>query len=300
MLKRTITGAVIFVLTLAFILLKQVHALFFDAFVLIFCYGAIFEMLSVHKLTNKKSDRIAIYFVPALVCLIFNLEKSLAKSFAWILLVCAVYLIYLLTSEIIEFAIKRKNNTTEKNATILNQTLFEKTKNSMMLLCYPVLVLLLLMALNHLSYTAGYVGIILAFAVSMMTDTMAYFVGVLWGKRKFIPEVSPKKTVAGMIGGFVGGFLASTIVFLIFYFTDFLRIADLASAGLLIALFLLVGIVGSFITQLGDLIASAYKRRANIKDFSNVFPGHGGFMDRVDGLMFNSAFIYILFILFLV
>ena len=67
------------------------------------------------------------------------------------------------------------------------------------------------------------------------------------------------------------------------------------SAVILIAVllpFLIIGVVGSFITQLGDLIASAYKRKHGIKDFSNVFPGHGGFMDRVDGLMFNSVLIY--------
>jgi phosphatidate cytidylyltransferase len=56
---------------------------------------------------------------------------------------------------------------------------------------------------------------------------------------------------------------------------------------------LIIGFVGAYITQLGDLVASALKRKVGIKDFSNVFPGHGGFMDRVDGLMFVSVFVYV-------
>ena len=60
-----------------------------------------------------------------------------------------------------------------------------------------------------------------------------------------------------------------------------------------ITAFAIIGFVGSYANQLGDLIASAYKRKAGIKDFSNIFPGHGGFMDRVDGMMFVSVVIYI-------
>lgn len=300
MLKRTITGAIIFVLTVAFLFLKQVHALFFDAFVLIFSYGALYEMLSIKKLSNKKCDNALIWLVPALICLIVNLEKNILMSLVWVLLMVAVYFMILLTGEIIIFADQRKKGTTEKNVSVLNQTLFEKTKNSMMVLVYPVLMLSFMMGINHLPYTAGYIGIILVFAVSMLTDTMAYFVGVLWGKHKFIPEVSPKKTVEGMIGGLAGGVLAAVLVFVLFYFTDFLALSTLANLGTLITLFAIVGVCGSFITQLGDLVESAFKRRVNIKDSSNIFPGHGGFLDRVDGLMFNSALIYILFVIFLV
>ena len=65
-------------------------------------------------------------------------------------------------------------------------------------------------------------------------------------------------------------------------------------------MFIIIGVLGSLINQLGDLIASAYKRKNNIKDFSNIFPGHGGFMDRVDGLMFTGSLVFVVFILFLV
>ena len=57
---------------------------------------------------------------------------------------------------------------------------------------------------------------------------------------------------------------------------------------------------GTFLTQFGDLVASAYKRKAGIKDFGSIFPGHGGVMDRVDGSMFNALLVFVVFVLFLV
>ena len=68
----------------------------------------------------------------------------------------------------------------------------------------------------------------------------------------------------------------------------------------LIATFVLLGVFGTFLTQFGDLVASAFKRKVGIKDFGNIFPGHGGFMDRVDGLMFTAALVYVLFALFII
>ena len=63
---------------------------------------------------------------------------------------------------------------------------------------------------------------------------------------------------------------------------------------LTIFVFLIIGVVGSYINQLGDLIASSLKRKVGLKDYSNIFPGHGGFMDRVDGQMFVAVFVYLI------
>ena len=77
-------------------------------------------------------------------------------------------------------------------------------------------------------------------------------------------------------------------------------VLQIAGKGASISAFLIIAVAGSYINQLGDLIASAYKRKAGIKDFSNIFPGHGGFMDRVDGMMFVSTVIFIVLSLFFV
>ena len=300
MLKRSITGAVILLITLLFVVLKQFSPLFFDAYVLIIMYGAIYEMYKVHQLSGKQADFITLSIVPAVVCVIFNLEDNFYKQFVYVALLALAVLLVVLVEEIIEFANDRRLGTTEKNVSVLNKTLFHKTKATMMVFAYPLLPLLVLMALNHIPYYLAYAGIVAAFAVSMLTDTCAYFVGRFFGRRKFIPEVSPNKTVAGVVGGFIGGIVGALSCYFIFCYGDLFAIEAFASKGALITTFIAIGVVGSFINQLGDLLASAYKRKNNIKDFSNVFPGHGGFMDRVDGLMFVATFIYIVFVLFLV
>ena len=300
MLTRTITGAVIFLVSLAFVLLKQVHALFFDAFVLIVMYAALHEVILAYKTVGQKPNDIALYCVPALMCLVFNVVKSPYTALVLSLCIAMVLLVYLLSNDIVEMGIHRKRGTTEPNVSVLNQSLFEKTKISMMIYAYPILPLSFMFALNHLPYEVGYIGIILIFAVSMLTDTCAYFVGRLWGKTKFIPEVSPKKTVAGVFGGLIGGIIGTLACYFVFYYTDLFSVLSIAGKGASISAFLIIAVIGSYINQLGDLIASALKRKIGIKDFAQIFPGHGGFMDRVDGMMFVSTFIYIILTLFFV
>lgn len=299
MLKRTITGAIIFLFTFAFVFLKQFSPLIFDAYVLIVSYFSIYEVTKAYKSANKKTHIWLLYLVPAVFCVIFNLEKDLTTAFIYELLMVVSILVIGLSADIIEFAKNRKENET-KEPEELNKTLFDKTKYSLMVFAYPLLPLSFLLILNHMEYTIGYVGIVMAFAVSMLTDTCAYFFGVAFGKKKFVPEVSPKKSIEGMIGGFFGGIVGAGACFSVFYFTDILNISQIAPLWVLILAFALVGVVGSYINQLGDLIASALKRKVGIKDYAHIFPGHGGFMDRVDGLMFTAVFIMIIFSLLLV
>lgn len=300
MLKRTITGAVIFLITLLFVALKQFSPLFFDAYLLIIMYGAIYELYKVHQLAGKNADFISICFIPLIACVLFNIEQNYLKNVIYIALVALVVMSVVLVEEIVEFRQNRRYGTTEKNVSVLNQKLFIKTKTTMLVVAYPLVPLMLVMALNHIAYDLAYVGIIATFAISMLTDTCAYFVGRLVGKTKFIPEVSPNKTVAGVVGGFIGGIIGSLACYFIFYYTSLFDLGAFGSKGLLITVFIIIGVLGSLINQLGDLIASAYKRKYNIKDFSNIFPGHGGFLDRVDGMMFVGSLIFVVFVLFLV
>lgn len=111
-------------------------------------------------------------------------------------------------------------------------------------------------------------------------DTFAYLIGKNFGKRKLFEKISPKKTIEGFIGGLIFGVIAA---FIIAYTTSSLSILHW------IALSIIISIFGT----IGDLVASKFKREANIKDSSNLIPGHGGFLDRLDSLIFVSSFVYL-------
>lgn len=120
----------------------------------------------------------------------------------------------------------------------------------------------------------------LALLTTWGADTLAYFVGKSWGQRKLWPRHSPKKTVEGFIGGIGGGVLGATIIKLIFASTfNWLTI-------------LIVGVTIPVVAFFGDICESMIKRDTGVKDSSNLFPGHGGFLDRLDSLLFVSVFLY--------
>ncbi len=122
------------------------------------------------------------------------------------------------------------------------------------------------------------------FIGAWLTDTFAYFTGVKYGRRKIIPEVSPKKTVEGFIGGAVGCTLA------IFFFGLYLirtGVVDIHTIH-----FLIIGMLCGILAQIGDWAASAMKRYTGVKDFGTIMPGHGGVLDRFDSILMIAPFVY--------
>lgn len=141
--------------------------------------------------------------------------------------------------------------------------------------------------------TKAYFGtmyMLLIFISAWSTDTFAYFTGKFIGKHKLIPHVSPNKTVEGSVGGVVGAMLICVIYLMI---TDLIYKTNIMwlPAGML------VGLIGGVFSQLGDLVMSAIKRDTGVKDFGKIFPGHGGFLDRFDSVIFIAPFIFGILIL---
>ena len=118
--------------------------------------------------------------------------------------------------------------------------------------------------------------------ITIITDTFAMLFGMLIGKHKLIPRVSPNKTIEGS----VGGSLLATIIATIFY----VNLIGNAKLYMIIPITLLFSVVGQF----GDLIFSLIKRENEIKDYSNIIPGHGGILDRLDSIIL-VVIAYILF-----
>lgn len=129
----------------------------------------------------------------------------------------------------------------------------------------------------------------LTFAVPLVGDMMALFAGSAIGGAKLCPAVSPKKTIAGSVGGLAGSILAAMAVYGLSHV--FCNAATLAKLPLWWH-YLLLGLGGGITGQIGDLFASLVKRYSGIKDFSNLFPGHGGMLDRLDSVLFMAVLMY--------
>ncbi|MDA0352099.1 MAG: CDP-archaeol synthase [Chloroflexi bacterium] len=122
--------------------------------------------------------------------------------------------------------------------------------------------------------------LVVMLATVFSTDTGAYAVGRTFGRHKMAPTVSPKKTWEGAAGGFACGALAAVIAPIA------LDLDAPSSAIVLLALGVPV------IAEIGDLVESALKRRLGVKDVSHLLPGHGGFLDRLDSLLFAAPWLY--------
>lgn len=130
--------------------------------------------------------------------------------------------------------------------------------------------------------------IFLPFVVAWLSDTFAYFFGITMGKngKRLCPEISPKKSVIGAIGGLVGAMVGMAVYV-------FLVPMPFPKAGMILCAALL-----SVVSQIGDLAFSLIKRYCGVKDYSNILPGHGGFLDRFDSVLFVTPVIYGLVVTF--
>ena len=125
----------------------------------------------------------------------------------------------------------------------------------------------------------------LVFLCSWGCDTCAYCVGMLIGKHKMAPVLSPKKSIEGAVGGVVGAALLGVLYALaINHFT--------AGTDANIWVYAAICAVGGLISQLGDLAASAIKRNHDIKDYGKLIPGHGGILDRFDSVIITAPIIF--------
>jgi phosphatidate cytidylyltransferase len=121
------------------------------------------------------------------------------------------------------------------------------------------------------------------FISSWLCDTAAYYSGRFFGKRKLCPKVSPKKTVEGSLGGVLGSIAGCAVYgFILNHYTLNIPMYH----------YLLIGLISGILCQFGDLTASSIKRYSDVKDYSNLIPGHGGILDRFDSILFSGAVVY--------
>lgn len=290
MLKRILTAIVLLAVVLGTLFgLRQLSLFYVDALILICMAVGVYEMISAFKAGKYRPMAIplAIAVVGIYPAVWFLRETGIVA-------VVAVTVMIALSI----FTFDHKYELKDFLATAF-------------ILFYPIVMLSIFFLINGKT-TLGddpvnenygdMIGIMLALFIPVFTDTFAYFTGMAIGGRKLCPEISPKKTIAGAVGGLFGGMAASVIVFLLFDYYgvfDTMKNVNLFAMTTNInasaAIYVVVGLAGAVASEIGDLAASWIKRRAGIKDFGKIFPGHGGIMDRLDSILFVLPIIYLTF-----
>ncbi len=298
--ERIITGTFIAIVYAAVVLLAMyVHPIFFDVFIFLIAACGAYEMSKV--VSECMSPPIVIIALVQTVVgfgafwfaqYFFNLNS--AGMLAYFAALCVMILVTVIVTA--------SSKTYVKGNAV----------STILVMLYPCALLMFAVGLNYFfDYTIGIntdgslpfrnAGIALMFIVPAFTDVFAYIFGFAFKGKKLCPSISPNKHVSGAIGGLLGGMLGAGIVLLLTYLAErfgvnILGFKMLTDGWISTSInFIVLGLVGSVFDQAGDLFASYIKRRAGVKDFSNLLPGHGGVLDRVDGFIFCGVFFYLYF-----
>lgn len=309
MKKRIFTGALILVVTALFLLTRYYTPYAFDLFVGVMAVLGCVEVSRVLERKRCFTSTTIISCFPAIMYIAMMIGNHyerdiLAFVLYFLVIIIALFLINFLCTYLFTNSTQKekdKYGVFESDA----KYAFKKSMNSSFVMIYPALLFVSLFAINHffdfsfvdaLTLSDGDIVVlfflVFTFVVTMMTDTFALLVGMTLKGPKLCPVISPKKTISGAIGGFVFGTLSGVLVYYLFslntIFSEAITLFDFS-----IWRFAILAGITSIIGQIGDLIASMLKRSARVKDYGTLFPGHGGVMDRVDGLIFNSLTVLI-------
>ena len=186
------------------------------------------------------------------------------------------------------------------NIILKGKVAFDSMMATVFPMLYPGLFFSLIITLQDLdTRLASTLALILTFFIASVNDTFALFLGLRFGKHRLSPEISPKKSIEGSIAGLVSSVIFAMLVpFIAFRLADTVPsiAADLAVSHYPpIWTFGVLGLIAGALSQIGDLVASLVKRHCGIKDFGAIFPGHGGMLDRMDGILFCGVACYVFF-----
>lgn len=311
MLKRFLTGMVIMVLLVGSFALRFVSPYIFDGFLGVVIIFSAFEVATVLKKNNRPNDLYFVLAYPVLIYLSLLFCKSQKIGFlGYFAITIGLAVLLFCVTLVLNLILKKKTNK-EMAETVFVGTrkkyVFIKSIRNLFLMAYPTFILSMLFVLNHIKWFNAFASItgnieflilVLLFATTIMTDTMAYLGGSAIGGPKLCPKISPNKTIMGAISGLIASVATSLLLFVLF--NSIAAYRDMMTAqNMTIVAFVIYGLLASVFSQFGDIFASLVKRQNNVKDYGWIFPGHGGFMDRVDGVSFNAVFSLIFFAILL-
>ncbi|ASZ09042.1 phosphatidate cytidylyltransferase [Mesoplasma chauliocola] len=273
--------------------------------ILLFC---VYELLNSLKIKNKNFfitiEFLALCLFLAPISSRVNLDQLFIYSYEWIK-----------TSKLSEWYMQIIYIILFMGILFTSGILSNIEKNKLFMICVTSLIMIFgLKGFTYISLSNdylrqgydgikyGYMTAIWIWVIVILTDSFAYIFGVSFGKHKMAPKISPNKSWEGAIGGLASAIaFAITAALLLFYLVPshsilkvyMFNISENLGNGVVIVMYILIAALLSFIGQLGDLYFSFIKRKNNIKDFSNLIPGHGGVLDRLDSFMFVFLFMYL-------
>lgn len=280
MLKRVITGAVFTAIILGGIYLRgwALRALMLAAMLI-----GMFEVYRAIKKTGAKPAEWAGY-VYAVLAIALEALGQLPNAPEWLktMNAPATALVIGLLLGLSAIVLRGRVDFPALSATVLP-------------MAYPGFLFSMLASLQDIPNAAmALAALLIAFFLASINDVFALFTGMALGKHKLSPEISPKKTIEGSIGGLIA---SAVFAMLVAWLLDWAQAAGVAQALRIgeaeaefsILGFAIMGVFAGAMSQIGDLTASLVKRHCGVKDYGTIFPGHGGIMDRFDGILFCGA-----------
>ncbi len=259
MLQRIITGVVSAVLLIVVMLLR---GLVFDIAIALVALFGCYEMLGAFGKAGLRPPQLPVYGMAALMLPLYLILGPVSIY----LTACAATLFVMF-----DIALRKEPRWMDA-AAALN-----------VLISVPIPLMMLYPIIRIQPEALGALLALSVFAIALLGDTFAYFVGVAVGTHKMAPVLSPKKTWEGSAAGLAGSVAGALLLCLC---------GDSLTTMPPLWHFLILGVIGGVAAQLGDLTASLIKRFCDIKDFGTMFPGHGGMMDRFDSIIFVTYAVF--------
>jgi phosphatidate cytidylyltransferase len=299
-------------LTIAF-LSREITPYIFDIFILGVAVVGAFEFSKILSKANLFNNKTASYIFPVASYILFVLAINL-KLQIWLgvllelALLVLVFALIFLTGIIFRKQTQNEIITRNITDTSIAKFAFKKALNTIFVFVYPTTLAFGILILNHFGDFGMYTGeykkqisifaLLLAVVIPISNDTFAMLCGSLLKGKKLCPNISPNKTISGAVSGVVFGMLITCCLYLILASIDTFLVA-FGDIKIEFWHIIILSFVTSILCQLGDLFESFAKRKAQIKDSGQVFPGHGGVLDRFDSHLFGYLPI-ICYLLFLI
>lgn len=284
MKKRTITGACLFICLAPIYLLGGYYML---ALSIILAYIAGFELIRMFSVKHPGMAKYR-FIMPLYSCILiltnfFAINKMLEFDYKFLLLIIILSIICVLIITL-----------RDSNLDMSCAGLF------MLTIIYGGLFFGFATSVRYVStigdvhsHWIGFALMCYLTATTAFTDMGAYTVGSLIGKHKLCPKISPNKTIEGAVGGSLVGGIIGTVIFVFIEKHFGFSLFKIDNMVLSVIVIFILTIVLTILGQIGDLIASKLKREYGIKDYSKIFPGHGGVMDRFDSTLITGTTLFL-------